>query len=230
MNYEMTLYLPQPTRLYLQDGFFNTAPPSAAPHRHRYGELHFADGAVHYEIDGIPHTLSGSEALFIPAGKLHRCVLTAPELRHTAFQLPLSLPLTIKKLPTGFTKELFSCLRSGRDSVRLRGLLTFLISYFTNTELPPTPTDDRGFVIYEFFANRYHENLTLGDLADLLGLSIKQTAREVKKQMGRSFREEITARRLEAAGVLLALGVSAPEAAEAVGYRSYSGFWKAYHK
>ena len=92
------------------------------------------------------------------------------------------------------------------------------------------PIQDRTHLIHEFFANHYHQPITLSDLAQVLGLSTKQAGRLLLHYTGRTFREELTRCRMEAARRMMAEKNAPPLAviAEMVGYQSYSGFWKAF--
>ena len=80
-----------------------------------------------------------------------------------------------------------------------------------------------------FFSRRYAEPVTVADLAEVLMLSEKQTEREVRRRTGLPFRRTLLHFRMSAADSLLSsTACSKNEIAERVGYRSYSGFWKAY--
>ena len=73
--------------------------------------------------------------------------------------------------------------------------------------------------------------MELSDLAAELFLSEKQCGRVLRAVTGRNFRQELTRYRMDAALELQKQGeLSLAEIAERVGYRSYSGFWKAFHK
>ena len=90
----------------------------------------------------------------------------------------------------------------------------------------------REFIIYEFFENRYNEDVTVFDLARELNLSEKQTSRLVEMYIGVGFSKALTNYRLNAAKQLLTSdkSLTMSTVAELVGYRSYSGFWKAFKK
>ena len=68
----------------------------------------------------------------------------------------------------------------------------------------------------------------LSDLADQLHISERHAERLVLQYTGRSFREELVAVRMRIAHQLMqAENASLEQIAKYVGYRSYSGFWKA---
>ena len=61
-------------------------------------------------------------------------------------------------------------------------------------------------------------------------LSLKQTERLIVEYTGNTFRKEMAQKRIEAAKHLISTeNITLAEAAEQVGYHSYSGFWKAFH-
>ena len=65
-------------------------------------------------------------------------------------------------------------------------------------------------------------------LADYLHVSVTHAHRLVQKHAGVTFTEELTLRRLKVANYLVKYkGMNLTEAAEAVGFGSYTGFWKA---
>jgi transcriptional regulator GlxA family with amidase domain len=119
--------------------------------------------------------------------------------------------------------------RSGRR-IKLIGYLSMLCSQFMEDKPGVVPhIEDRELLIYEFFSKKYNQDVSLSDLAGLLNLSKKQTERMVEKFTGRSFRAEIAHHRMEAAAQLMKIpGLSLSDIATRVGYKSYSGFWKAY--
>ena len=63
-------------------------------------------------------------------------------------------------------------------------------------------------------------------------MSEKQASRLIKKHMGATFSDVLSDYRLQAANRLLfgTPEMSLTEVAEFVGYRSYSGFWKAFKR
>ena len=73
--------------------------------------------------------------------------------------------------------------------------------------------------------------MTIADLARQLHFSEKHTARLVLKHTGQTFTQALTAQRMTIARHLAATtDMSLGDISRYVGYRSYSGFWKAYEK
>ena len=126
-------------------------------------------------------------------------------------------------------KEILEC-RDRYDFNRIHPYLSFLCNGIVETKVELLTVTNREFIIHEFFENRYSEDVTVLDLARELNLSKKQTARLVKKYMGTGFSVALTRYRLDAAKQLLICdeSLSMADVAELVGYRSYSGFWKAF--
>ena len=72
------------------------------------------------------------------------------------------------------------------------------------------------------------EDVSLEALAEHLHVSVTHAHRLIQRYMGTTFTEELTLRRLKVADYLVSSrGMSLTEAAEAVGFNSYSSFWKA---
>lgn len=70
-------------------------------------------------------------------------------------------------------------------------------------ELPVKSLDDRRMIIIENSFLYHYSTITLSQLADMLGLSTRQTERTIYKQYGLSFMEKKTAARINAALRLL---------------------------
>ena len=106
-----------------------------------------------------------------------------------------------------------------------------IAALFPELSAPVTPMMDTAFIIHEFFSRGYNLDLRLSDLAELLHLSEKQTARLVEIHTGKTFKQALIAQRMNNARHLIALGeMSFAEIGEQLGYQSYAGFYKAYFK
>ena len=128
-------------------------------------------------------------------------------------------------------REIGNYSETGSDG-KLKAILAFILSDITEQKQKPLlPVLDREFNIREFFAKKYNQNVTVDDLARELRLSTKQTAREVKKYTGNNFCDELIKKRMEIAKLLITTTtLPLTKISELVGYSSYSGFYKAYHK
>lgn len=222
-------------KAFLQKGFFNDTALTSAIHKHFLTEIHIqTEGEAKYEIGDNIITLKKDQAFIIPGGVYHKTVGFDEHSKQIAFQISAEtresrkitlLPFTGEKIRE-LTKELSV---PGNADV-LSACLSLVCSEFFKPENAYSleKTKAREYLIREFFANRYSENVTLSDLAEALSLSTKQTAREVEKYMGKSFGEILRETRLEIAKKLISENkLSLSEISEQVGYTSYSGFWKA---
>lgn len=223
-------------RIFLQVGFFSPAYITPTPHRHLYSEIHLQlSGESRYDCDGGRVTLCQEQALVLPGGMLHCCRAAAAGSARMAFQVELPLSYEVRSLPNGTGALLHHGMCRYRDEEKSEALSAALgvvcAEFLTATpDAVPHTVRERRFLISEFFTRHYHEEVTLSDLAAVLCLGEKQTARLLREECGRTFREELTVHRRAAAHMLMREGkLSLAEIAERVGYRSYSGFWKALH-
>lgn len=228
MNCEMTVGVGSgETKIFMQDGFKEFYKLSPTLHKHRYSEIHIvASGEMHYSIAGREYVFKKGEAFVVPGGAFHKFI-SSSELMHTGFQTDMYLPdVAVVKLHDGVATGLIESIRENSNLVG--AYLGLICTALSNTKNEPVPIQDRAFLIYEFFAYNYDKDITLADLAAELRLSEKQAERLVVKYTGNNFRKEITKRRLQAAENLSKEGkMSLSEIAVRVGYKSYSGYWKA---
>lgn len=226
----------EPLKLLLQEGFFVKHRTCAPLHRHSYAELQLAlAGRVEVAAENAVYMLERDEALLIPAGVYHKRRLCSGDAAVIAFQLSLS-PTECKRvtLPVGIAEALEKEVHHynlTQKSNRLSHLLGLVCAELVPPADPMGETRDRAYMIGEFFSKNYHRKVELSDLAAELFLSEKQCGRVLRAVTGRNFRQELTRYRMDAALELQKQGeLSLAEIAERVGYRSYSGFWKAFHK
>ena len=93
---------------------------------------------------------------------------------------------------------------SADDAARIADQLTMLGTTLLAIARPTASiTDPRRQRIEAFLAARAHLPVGLADLADELGLSPGQCSREVRRLMGRPFRQLLIAERLQRAAILL---------------------------
>ena len=217
-------------RIFAQEGFFGFSNNTALAHWHRHTEIHTVEsGVFRYRIGERELTLSGGELLLIPSGVFH-CSQVLESGRRNAFQIELPIHgVRTVTLPQGLLSEFFREIEARRSGC-VTAYLTLLAAYAVpEGRAEVSEIHDRGFLIHEFFSRRYAEPIALSDLAAVLSLSEKQTAREVRAHTGHSFREALYTFRMNAAESLLSAGgCSLTEVAERIGYASYSGFFKAY--
>lgn len=224
-------------KIFLQDGFFDHKVPASCIHKHNYAEVHLMTGGKGvFRIGEQLQPVPDGGMLVIPGNIMHCCHSMEKKARHTAFQLDFDFAeaacYTLHAgLAAAFFEEIDRCLASG-DYTGVAGYITLFCRYFSSgTQLHVQPVTDYGFLIHEFFANHYSEELQLRDLAEELHLSQRQAERLVIECCGRTFRDELAHTRVEMARFMLqSTPLSRTEAALYVGYRSYAGFWKALKK
>lgn len=217
--------------VFLQRGFFNTGISFTPVHKHRYTEVHLIWGCDCQYLVGEKHVvLHSGQALLVPPETFHECITGEPQGKHLAFQLSAPLnAVTKKNLPSGIVSHLIETVEAGADPGKISAAIGFICGEIFEYPESFKPLRDPGFIIHERLANEYADDLTLSDLAEELKLSNKQTERLIVKYTGSTFRKELTRRRIEAARHLIETEeISLAEAAERVGYKSYSGFWKAF--
>lgn len=225
-------------KVFMQDGFFDFTDTDTGVHKHGYAEFHCIEsGTMEYAIDGRRLTVEAGDLVVIPAGVFHgKRIIDTEKSYASVFQVNLNVENVSRyNISPEIFGELIQCVseykRSG-NTVKLSAYLSLICSYIVDAaDNPIESVEDRQFLICEFFYNNYHLDVSLCDLAKILNLSEKQTERMVVQYTGRHFRKELSYRRIEAAVHLLKTEkITLREAAERVGYKSYSGFWKAYRE
>lgn len=220
--------------VFLEEGYFPERMQPGVLHKHCYPEIHWVmEGSARYQIGKRLHTVSAGEAFLIPEQVFHCCTAFEADTRRIAFQADIpSAEHCVRPLSAAVIRALFpdwATLRTDRGTVKLTALLQLLCTLFVSDEKErAVPIQDPSLIVEEFFSRRYNQQVTVADLARELMLSEKQTQRLVQEHTGRTFRKELTARREEVARQLLQTGnYTLVQVAEYVGFRSYSGFWKA---
>ena len=218
----------------MQQGFFCGTTHRQPLHRHKYAEIHFtAKGKSEYMVDGKRVTINTGEILVIPKGVYHHFIANEWGVRNHAFQISLPV-LECRKLfvlPSVLEEILAEAqkFKEGGDGLKLSAYLGIILSsVMEQWRAEVSDIKDREFLIYEFLERNYASDVSLSELAKELNLSEKQTERVIKETTGNTFRQEIKKRRIEWAKQLLTDGkTTMDEVSRLVGYKSYSGFWKA---
>lgn len=223
--------------VFLQGGFYCNTSVCDYIHIHNYTEIHLASrGEIVFLVGNERITVDEKNVLVIPRGVPHGCISTTGGALHTAFQIDKA----IKKASTydigeNLTRYLFTeTLKTDPcgDHTAVAAIIALICScIFPDTPLLPHYVTDMGYLISDFFSRNYREDIRLIDLAKMLHLSERQTERLVEEYAGRTFRDELTATRMNMADQLLTTtDMSLTQVAQYVGYRSYAGFYKAYAK
>ena len=223
-------------RAFLQNGFYNTSPPSSI-HKHNYTEIHVISGGDSiFAVGENKYSVRDGSILMIPPKTYHCRQGEEKDCRHSAFQIDLETdsPKIHSLAPetvSDFFKEIEKANKSGDHTV-ISAYISLICSYFESVhrEISKQATD-YGFSIHEFFTQNYNKNIRLCDLAEALHLSERQAERLVIEYTGKTFRDELSSIRIEMAKHLLSTtDMSLGEVSSYVGYRSYAGFWKAMKK
>ena len=122
---------------------------------------------------------------------------------------------------------------SGEIKKHLSELIITEMSYLYSKDFvaadKDTPDDKKFIIIDEAFLYDY-AGITVNELADRIGLSVRQTQRVLKQYYGVTFREKCMKSRLEAAYIMLKKGKSVSQTAYDVGYADTPSFIRAFKK
>ena len=219
--------------VFLQDGFFNTVESKVSHHSHSNAELHLVvRGRTEYMAEGKHLQLGRGQMAVIPGGVFHGGWNPEPDTLRLAFQISWPVDgLQVLWVPEGEADGLYSAICEFKESGnadRMGLYISLVCSHLCrDAGTVPEPVADRGFIISEFFCNNYAQDISLEDLAAVLNVSGRQASRLVQKHTGHTFQEELAFHRINAAKRLMReTDMSMERIAEAVGYKSYSGFWK----
>lgn len=239
MNKELTLEVcGESLKLQLQRGFFNTQASATPIHDHKYTEIQVvANGKAYFRVDGTDIALSENEMMIVPSDTFHALSGFEKGTKRVAFQVSKPCASTKKiSLPEGIARAVVAEVDSFCSTMKSKRICAYLAllcsELFAQTEPPFEKSADRAFLVDEYFSKNYNDpDASLDKIADILGVSKKQAEREIFRITGNNFRTELSARRIRAAKLLMDKGdMSLSAVAERVGYRSYSGFWKAFGK
>lgn len=222
--------------IFMKDGFFLGQNTISPVHKHFYSEVQAViEGEAVFLVEDQLYSLGQDEMILIPPETYHKRHMLSENGRLISFQIRVTPEACrvfslSKGLAVQLLKEAEVLAETGKSN-QLPALLALVCAAFSKAEDPTAPIYDRTYLIAEFFAAQYNQDITLGDLAAELSLSEKQTERLLLRYTGNTFRRELARHRLEAARQLMQNEeLTLREIAEKVGYRSYSGFWKAFNK
>ena len=208
----------------------------SAMHRHSFAEVQIVSGGkVKFAVDKQEYELKEG-AILIPANVFHHVNGEGAELKRISFLVDKEFKkVSCCEISGNIVSEFMSKLEKQKNVYSFPGFMDYIVFIMgrlsENIPFEVSDTSDYKYVIGEFFAEKYNENLQISDLADELKLSKMQTQRLVKKYTGKTFGENLTAYRMETAEYLMKYSkMPMNKIAEYVGYESYGGFWKAYKK
>ncbi len=204
------------------------------PHNHRQGELHvLLSGSADYTIDNNNCALKAGDYIYIPPKVYHSSKPLDPDTTFVTFSLRGGpKQVSYCKLPKALLEGMFSACTESKAVDSLQPLMPYFHILLGELLWPGGPVirenQDYEGMILRYLDTHYNRDTTLASLAQYVGISPKQVQRIVQKETGRTFLEELTARRMRAARYLEEnTTMSAAEIAHYVGYNSYSGYWKA---
>ena len=234
MHYELSFkMIERDYKAFLQDGFYVSPKTDTSLHKHNYTEVHvIGEGKVEFRIDNHTVTVDGPAILTIPAPFMHCCTYQDENLLHIAYQTDCQADqLRTYPVVAGIVKTFFDEIQRCRFTGNYSTVALYIplfCSYYHRESLTVTEIKDYNFLISEFFILNYDKDVYLSDLAEQLHISERHAERLVLQYTGHSFREELVAVRMRVADQLMqAENASLEQIAKYVGYRSYSGFWKA---
>lgn len=223
-------------KCFLQDGFFYPAVQISPLHKHNYAEIHIvSNGNIEFNIGNELHRSENGNLFIIPSNVYHCVTGHDPDAIHSAFQIEYNAPEFMatqisEQTASDFVKEIEASAKTN-DYSAVSAYISLFCSRLCSDPTSISPVLDYRFLISEFFSRHYNKDLRLSDLSKSLYLSERQTERLVEKYTGNTFKNELTEIRMNVARHLLSTtDMSHTEVALYVGYRSYSGFWKAFKK
>lgn len=236
INYELSAQIgSSEKKIILKDGFFMESSISGFFHKHDYAEVHLIiSGGAQFTIDRTRHSMCAGDIFIVPADTFHSGFSTGEDTKHVPFLIDAPVTAYAKcsvspSLLLAFFREIQKS-KTANNFAKISAYISLLCSdFFPEETVCAHQMTDYAFMIHEFFSNNYSFDVALCDLAEELHLSEKQTERLVLKYTGKTFKQELIARRMTMAERLLSEGeMPLSEIAQYVGYHSYSGFWKAY--
>ena len=233
-NRALTVYVGDKLRkVFLSYGFYYHRNDYSTYHAHSYyHEVIILVGDCEFIAGDETLRLKGTNVIIMPPKVYHK-LLTTENVEACAFFIDSKIDFTVKNLPEelvrGFFKEIEQGYKTNDHSI-IAPYISLIVSYFLQGKntIEPEEVDDYAFLMDTFFNLRYMDDVSLENLADYLHVSATHAHRLVQKHTGVTFTEELTLRRLKVADFLVKCrGMNLTDAAEAVGFGSYTGFWKA---
>lgn len=218
-------------KIFKDDGIPSFNPSTSPLHKHEHAEVHLIiKGDMRFTVEGSTYKLCAGDAILIPSGFFHMTESEDNERVHFSFQTKMSQrEIVIKQFPKDFLSELQRKLKNGEDCINH---LFFICAELGNINHYKSDSQtDYKHIIGHFFDKRHQENVQIKDLSETLHLSKMHTQRLIKKHTGMTFGENLRSYRMRVADYLTQnTDMTEEEIARYVGYRSYSGYWKAKKK
>ncbi len=227
-------------------------------HAHAFHKLVVClSGHVEYTIEGTVYRLSAGDVLMIPAGQLHRSVMSEKD-RYERFVLWLR-PSAVDSLGEDSVRQIFI----GGGVLRLQGepwdillhrltqvekwwysdidghqLLSwtylvqalFIVRDMSRNQTETGRTNPRLAEIIRYISDHPSEDLSVEALCSRFFISPSGLMHSFKKYTGCSVHAYIQKKRLHCAATMIRNGEKAISAAESNGFSDYSAFLKAFRK
>ena len=219
---------------FLQNGAYEPKAITNGVHLHRHAEIHLvAGGPVEYQVGESHINCVPGDLLAVPAGVYHDALICDADTRRMIFMTSLPIAETQHKHISVATVEnllaetaLAYKTKNHNRLVLHLALLCTELHEFTPSKV--VPIRDEGYIISEFLNRCADKELSLSGLAQLLCVSEKQAERLILKHTGLPYKKAVIRRRREIANWLIEnTDLPLTEIAARVGYKSYSGFYKA---
>jgi AraC-like DNA-binding protein/quercetin dioxygenase-like cupin family protein len=230
----LTVYIgDKPQRVFLTYGFYYHRNDFSSYHSHSYHhEIIVLSGNCEFIVGDEVLKLDGTNIIAMPPKVYHKLITTENVLACTFF-LDAPINFTVKALPEEISRLFFKeCERAyeTNDHSIVLPYISLILSYCAsdNNKLEPESVTDYAFLMDSFLNAHYMDEISLEDLAEHLHVSPSHAHRLVQKHIGVSFTEAVTLKRLKVADYLVKFrDMNLTEAADAVGFRNYTAFWKA---
>lgn len=189
-------------------------------------------------VNGEPARVPAGHALWVPAGVTHRVELHADSVmlpvhvRVGAVVGTLSSPRCIS-VDAELQTKLLALFQSQTTVITPTHALDHTVLRMLSSRIVPhsglpLPHSTAARAVAEHFRDHPSDNTPVSDLARAQHVSVRTLERAFLAETGRTAREWRLERRMDCAATLLRRFVSPPVVSARVGYRSYSGFRRAF--
>ncbi|REJ21699.1 MAG: AraC family transcriptional regulator [Paenibacillaceae bacterium] len=212
-----------------------------------YDITYVVEGRGIYTINGVPHEVRRGDLLCVPTGSLRKAHSTIDDLMHlysanfklydmngqmADLPLPLVSHIGIKSDLIGLFRELSNAWvrKEAGYLIKTRGLLLVIIHRLIELILlkkDSASTDYRVKKAISYISENYASNITVKELADMVGLNAVYFGALFKKETGMLVHQYLAQTRINHAQDMLQNGeCNVSEAAERCGYKDLSHFRK----
>lgn len=217
-------------------------------HKHEKGQMLYAEGGIVYvTTEAKTYFLPARHFIWIPAGIAHSIQPNSQSVMMRNLYFPVEMnedsfygtegiyPINDLLLQMMlFTNRWNGNLKKGSRNYSIALAIKAILPEICLTNLPlslPSPKDIRLIKIIYYLDKNLGDTILFSDLADRFGFSERSLYRLFQKDLGMSFIQYFTIRRiLKAIELLLEKKLSVNEVAQAVGYNSVPTFSNTFFK